>query len=116
MSYLKIAIFIHQMHACSLCSSVLNYSEVPSLLNDSCHLFAGQQTPELPDLRAGPGRLCSADSKPEEHFTWGSKQPCHRCRRVLWRDALCLVQDEIPACSCRVRDYCSCVELKVTFI
>lgn len=60
------------------------------------HLFAGPKTPELLDLRAGPGRLCSADSEPEDYCTWSSAQPCYRCGRFLWRDALCLVQDEIP--------------------
>lgn len=89
------------------------------VLSDSLHLFffsitlviffAGQQTPELPDLWAGPGRFCSADPEPEEHCTWSSAQPCHRHRRFLWRDALCLVQDEIPQYSCWVRDECSCV-------
>lgn len=60
------------------------------------HLLAGQQAPELPDLRAGPGRFCSADSEPEDHRAGGSAQPCDRCGRVLRRDAVCLVQDEIP--------------------
>ena len=72
-------------------------------------MFAGQQTPELPDLWAGPGGFCSADPEPEEHCTWSSEQPCYRHRRFLWRDALRLVQDEIPQYSCWVRYKCSCV-------
>lgn len=69
----------------------------------SCPFLAGQQTPELPDLRAGSGRFCSPDSEPEDYFTWSSTQPGHRCGRVVWRDALCLVQDEVSKYSCRVR-------------
>lgn len=68
--------------------------------------FAGQQTPELPDLRAGSGRFCSADPEPQGHFTGSSAQPRHRSGRLLWRDAFRLVQDEIPSYSCWVRHYC----------
>lgn len=74
--------------------------------NNTCHLLAGQQTPELSDLRAGSGRFCSADSEPQGHFAGSSAQPCHRSGRLLWRDAVRLVQDEIPSCSCRVSHYC----------
>lgn len=75
-----------------------------TLLRSTAHiLLAGQQTPELPYVGAGPRRFCGTDSKRKEHVTWGSAQSCHRCGRVLWRDAVCLVQDEIPQCCCRVR-------------
>lgn len=64
--------------------------------NTTFRFLAGQQAPELPDLGAGPGRFCSADSEPEDHRAGGSAQPCDCCGRILRRDAVCLVQNEIP--------------------
>lgn len=72
-------------------------------LNDgSLRLLPGQQAPELPDVPAGPGGLCGAAPEPEEPRAGSPAQPGDRCGRLLRRDALGLVQDEVPQCSCRV--------------
>lgn len=70
----------------------------------NCRLLSGRETPELPDLGTGPGRFCSTGGEPEEQLTWGSAQPCYCCRRLLRRDAGCLVPDEIPSHSSWVRN------------
>lgn len=57
---------------------------------------------ELPGLRTGFSWLCSAHQSSEKRPVWSSEESSYCNRRVLWRDAGSLAEDEVSQRCCRV--------------
>lgn len=73
--------------------------EFPCPMQMLYNLISGYKTSELPDIGASSGRFCSTHSAPEGNNPRSPKHSGYCHRRIIWRDACCLVSDEISPCS-----------------